>query len=142
MNSLKIALLLSFAPCIVTASGGNCCDRAEIVQDEKCCTTLFNLAIFEAEAAYNASVAYISISGDALSDGCWEFIQNITTTLLGEAPIQTEDTLTFVFERNDLSLVSWFELLAQVEANYLEVQSTVSANQNCTGVIIEIGLNK
>lgn len=164
MKSLTIALLLSIAPVAIKADDvaqeaeittitveteKKCgdCNRAEILQDDRCCN-LAELALIDATIAYEATSVSVTVSnvnettGETMSVEGWNFIGELLPSIFGEVTSQTDSSFSFVFERGDMTIFGWFETLAIVEAKLLELKSAVEQNPNCVGGTIAFGLNK
>lgn len=164
MKRLTIALLLSIAPAAINAEHEACitdaapvaieaetkcgtCDKAEEIQDDRCCG-LAELALIDAALAHEATSAMVTITGYNDTTGAvmsaegWIFVTELLPEIFGAITNQTENSISFVLERSDMTTVAWFETLAIFEAKLLELKSIVEQNPNCVGGTIAFGLTK
>ncbi len=154
MKQLTLALLLSIAPAVINAESQPClldvapamieaenkcgsCDKSEIVDDERCCN-LAELVVLDAAQAYAANQVTITVSGETVSAEGWDFITRFVHAIYGDATVEENRTVTVSFERNDLSVAAWFNLLAEVENKFVTVQGTISEHPDCTGAVVSL----
>jgi len=158
MKRLTLALLLSVAPAALNAEAEVCtqtaapaadadkcgsCDRTEPVatqaDDERCCG-LAELAWIDAAEAYDATVITITESNQTMSADGWNFVTELLAATFGAPTTQTNNELSYTFQRGEMDIVQWFETLAEVEAKFLAVQSTIENNPNCVGGALNLTL--
>ena len=136
MKRLTLSLLLSFAPAALNANDvtkcNNGCERAEQVQDERCCG-LAELVMVDALQAYEATGAFVTATKQSMSADGWNFVTELLTATFGAPAAQTDSSLSFEFDRDAMNLVQWFETLAALEVKIVEVKSIIEKNPNCTG---------
>jgi|GEM_PF-5555728 len=143
MNKIALIMLLSCAPLTLHAG---CCDDKALECQQACDQVnpdrgLVELVVFDALEAYNATTAYIIISGDMLSNNGWSLLVPMTTGIFGEPTAQSDRSLTYVFGRGGSFIEEWFLLLAGVEAKYLVLAQMVKETPATTEAIVEFGLN-
>jgi|HubBroStandDraft_2_1064218.scaffolds.fasta_scaffold516815_2 hypothetical protein len=146
MKHLNLALLISLAPLALNAESINkgCCDdRLVASQNDERFEEVCELAVFDIYAAYEANTAYVTVSGSSLSADAWQFIATTLSNVFGRQPdLQSSTELSYLFPRANLSTMVWFELLAEIELQFVSIQSTIQGQASCANAFIEIGLNR
>lgn len=142
MKKLTLTLLLSLTPIGITA--GCCDDRAgelnNTEQDERCCG-LAELALIDALEAYDANNAYIIVSGDLLSDDAWNTVVNEVSNIFGSPTAQAERSLTYVFNRGNQFVETWFLELAALESKFVELNQIITGASTTTETVLQFGLD-
>lgn len=148
MKALIFALLLSLVPVTLVLNAesinkGCCDDRLITSQSNERFEEVCELVLFDIYAAYEANTAYVTISGSSLSADAWQFIATTLSSVFGRQPdLQSSTEISYVFPRANLSTIEWFELLADIEIQFVSIQSTIQAQASCANAFIAIGLNR
>lgn len=147
MKNLTIALLLSFAPAVLKADNQPCLPDVapEIVAEYNKCSgcdkaEAIELKVVDNAQATDATRATVTISGENIPAEKWEKIQQYGRMIYGEPVVANEQTLRWVFDRNERSTEEWFAHLSNIEAAFVAVRSSVTSFCDTDPVSVTIEL--
>jgi hypothetical protein len=125
---------------IVTAASAEESLLIQVCQWPQNTAQTIKLVILDNDKAGEATMVTVTIARDvAVSDEEWVKMLAFVQTVYGTPIMQDNTTVKFIFERHDMSVDAWFNLLSNVEAIFVAVRSMVEGcTKNNACVTIEL----